>query len=195
MGKILVVLLLFVFMLINGCSGVIQKESEISVNPKSDGNVSNGIDGGMYTDLGFDSGGSDLTAEQQNQANDSINKTDTGKPVKPIVGEWSQHGHDAQRTGYTTHVVEPPWQWKWAWNGPIEDGGVSNGKTKLPRNVQPITGGGRVYIAAGERGVYALSEENGAEIWNSNLDSNAESTPAYDPESDCIYVASSGGEL
>ncbi|MER3457429.1 MAG: hypothetical protein C4309_01070, partial [Chloroflexota bacterium] len=63
--------------------------------------------------------------------------------------EWTQFAHDAQHTSYTDQVVPTPWRWKWAWNGPDPNGAVSPGKFGLPRNVQPITGGGRVYIAAG----------------------------------------------
>ena len=66
--------------------------------------------------------------------------------------EWTQHAHDAQRTSSTNQVVPPPWRWKWAWNGPDAQGRVSPGKFRLPRNSQPVTGGGRVYIAAGDRG-------------------------------------------
>ncbi|MFN7161753.1 MAG: hypothetical protein ACK4NB_01670 [Fimbriimonadales bacterium] len=31
--------------------------------------------------------------------------------------EWSQHTHDAQRTGYTAQIVPPPWRLRWIWNG------------------------------------------------------------------------------
>jgi|GEM_PF-6850645 len=77
--------------------------------------------------------------------------------------EWSQHAHNAQRTGYTPQTVPYPWRWRWSWNGPNARGGVAKVTTNgsLPRNVQPITGGGRVYIAAGVDGVFALSEANG----------------------------------
>ncbi|MDW8214948.1 MAG: pyrrolo-quinoline quinone, partial [Roseiflexaceae bacterium] len=36
----------------------------------------------------------------------------------PNVNEWSQHAHNAQRTGYTPQTVPYPWRWRWSWNGP-----------------------------------------------------------------------------
>ncbi len=110
-------------------------------------------------------------------------------------GEWTQYAHDAQRTGYTSQVVSTPWRWKWAWNGPTSTGGVVSGKIRLPRQSQPVTGGGRVYIAAGARGVYALSVINGSQVWNQNPGGEVNSTPAYDPSSDSLFVVSSNGHL
>lgn len=116
-------------------------------------------------------------------------------PPPPIAGEWTQFAHDAQRTGYTEHVVPTPWRWKWAWNGPTSSGQIISGKFKLPRNSQPVTGGGRVYIAAGTRGVYALSEASGAVLWNRAPGGSINSTPAYDAETGALFVLSSNGTL
>ena len=117
------------------------------------------------------------------------------QPPDPTSAEWTQHGHDAQRSGYTAQVVEAPWRWKWAWNGPNSSGGVSSGKSELPRNVQPITGGGRVYVAASGRGVFALSKPNGSVLWNSSPGGNLDSTPAYDLSSGTLFVGSTNGRL
>jgi outer membrane protein assembly factor BamB len=111
------------------------------------------------------------------------------------LSEWTQHAHDAQRTSYTNQIVTTPWRWKWAWNGPNASGGISSGKFGLPRNSQPITGGGRVYIAAGSRGVYALNNANGNIAWNRNPGGNINSTPAYDAQTEAIFVLSSNGVL
>lgn len=116
-------------------------------------------------------------------------------PPPGTPGEWTQHAHDAQHTSYTDQVVPTPWRWKWTWNGPDPNGGISPGKFGLPRNVQPITGGGRVYIAAGSRGVFALSEATGAVLWNTNPGGSINSTPAYDPDTDALFVLSSNGTL
>lgn len=114
----------------------------------------------------------------------------------PLAGdEWSQHAHNAQRTSYTEQAVETPWRWRWAWNGPNSSGAISAGKTGLPRNVQPVTGGGRVYVAAGSRGVYALNEANGAELWNARPGGNINSTAAYDKGTQSVFVVSSNGTL
>lgn len=60
-----------------------------------------------------------------------------------------------------------PWRWLWAWNGPNANGEIAKvtENESLPRNVQPVTGGGRVYIAAGGSGVFALDEATGVQIW------------------------------
>ncbi|HXF69751.1 MAG TPA: PQQ-binding-like beta-propeller repeat protein [Thermoflexus sp.] len=120
-------------------------------------------------------------------------------PITP--DEWTQHAHDAQRTSYTNQVVPPPWRWKWVWNGPNANGGISSGKFGLPRNVQPVTGGGRVYIAAGSRGVFALAENdlNGDTfadvLWNTTNVGTVNSTVAYDSDTQSVFVVSTNGTL
>ncbi|MBO9319765.1 MAG: PQQ-like beta-propeller repeat protein [Chloroflexus sp.] len=111
--------------------------------------------------------------------------------------EWSQHAHDAQRTGYTPQTVPYPWRWRWSWNGPNATGGVAKVTTggSLPRNVQPVTGGGRVYIAAGVDGVFALSETNGQQIWQRNGIGDIRSTVAYDRDTAAVFVVSANGTL
>lgn len=109
--------------------------------------------------------------------------------------EWTQHAHDAQHTSYTALAVATPWHWKWSWNGPNAQGAVSAGKFRLPRNVQPVTGGGRVYVAAGTQGGYALNIGSGAQVWNRNPGGEINSTPAYDPQNDALFVVSSNGRL
>lgn len=109
--------------------------------------------------------------------------------------EWSQHGHDAQRTSFTAQAVPTPWRWKWAWNGPTSTGGVSAGKISLPLNSQPVTGGGRVYIAAGPQGVYALNQANGAVAWHHSPGGAINSTPAYDADTNTVFVVSALGIL
>mgnify|MGYP001264835625 CR=1 FL=1 len=115
----------------------------------------------------------------------------------PAAREWHQHGHDEQRTSFTEQVVPHPWQWLWAWNGPDSSGGVakvtSNGS--LPRNVQPVTGGGRVYVAAGADGVFALSELSGAVLWQQAGIGDVRSTVAFDPDTQMVMAFSTGGVL
>jgi hypothetical protein len=107
--------------------------------------------------------------------------------------EWTQHAHDAQHTGYAEKAVETPWRWKWSWNGSDSSGGVVANKISLPKNVQPITGGGRVYVARGANGVVALNQANGAELWVSNPGGSINATPAFDYGSSSLYVTSSNG--
>ncbi|MCC6747235.1 MAG: PQQ-binding-like beta-propeller repeat protein [Deltaproteobacteria bacterium] len=124
---------------------------------------------------------------------DSAPKSDGPVPPPPVAGEWTQHAHDAQRTSFTSQEVAAPWRWKWSWNGPNASGGISSGKTGLPRNVQPVTGAGRVYVARGADGITALSEATGAELWSAKPGGSILSTPAYDGGS--LYVASDNGTL
>ncbi len=122
----------------------------------------------------------------------------TPQPTNPPPAsghEWSQHAHDPQHTGYTAQVVAPPWRWRWSWNGPNSAGGISAGKTGLPRNVQPVTGGGRVYVAAGSRGVYALREVDGIQVWNARPGGNINSTVAYDKDTQSVFALASNGTL
>jgi outer membrane protein assembly factor BamB len=121
--------------------------------------------------------------------------TPTPTPPPGSTDDWTQQAHDALHSSYTPQVVPTPWHWKWAWNGPNAQGGVSSGKISLPRNSQPVTGGGRVYISAGANGVYALDNANGTEVWNRNPGGSINSTPAYDPASDSLFVVSTNGQL
>lgn len=111
--------------------------------------------------------------------------------------EWSQHAHDPQHTGYTPQTVDPPWRLRWIWNGVTSTGGIakvtSNGR--LPRNVQPVTGDGRVYIAAGSDGVFALSESTGAQVWQRSGIGSINSTAAYDADTGAVFVVSANGLL
>ena len=118
-------------------------------------------------------------------------------PISPpgSSDDWTQQAHDALHTGFTPQVVPAPWHWKWSWNGPNAQGEVSSGKIKLPRNSQPITGDGRVYIAAGANGVYAIDNASGTLVWNYNPGGLINSTPAYDPASDSLFVVSTNGQL
>ncbi len=121
----------------------------------------------------------------------------SGLPPQASSPEWHQHGHDAQRTGYTEQVVPPPWRWLWAWNGPNGSGGVAKVTAggSLPRNVQPVTGGGKVYIAAGVDGVVALNETNGQVVWQRNTLGDVRSTVAYDGAGQVVFALSATGTL
>ncbi|MCL6541475.1 MAG: PQQ-like beta-propeller repeat protein [Roseiflexus sp.] len=119
------------------------------------------------------------------------------QPVSGPPEEWSQHAHDAQRTGYTPQTVPYPWRWRWSWNGPNTSGGIAKVTTggSLPRNVQPVTGGGRVYIAAGVDGVFALSEATGRQLWQRSGIGAIRSTVAYDRDTNAVFAVSANGRL
>lgn len=121
--------------------------------------------------------------------------TDTPFDPSPEAAEWTQFAHDPQHTGYTSLAVPTPWRWKWVWNGANAYGGIVTGKFRLPRNSQPVTGNGLVYIAAGSRGIFAINNNTGRTQWNRRLTGSALSTPAYDPQTNTLYALSSAGIL
>ncbi len=121
--------------------------------------------------------------------------TDTPFSALARDQEWHQFAHDAQRTGYVSASVPPPWRLKWIWNGSNSRGGIAPGKFRLPRNSQPVTGNGRVYVAAGTRGVYALDNATGKVLWRRSFSGAVVSTPAYDGQTDTLYVLSTRGRL
>jgi len=118
-------------------------------------------------------------------------------PAAGASQEWTQHAHDAQHTGYTAQVVPHPWRLRWIWNGVNASGGVSKVTTggSLPRNVQPVTGGGRVYIAAGADGVFALDEATGQQLWQRGGLGAVRSTVAYDADTQAVFAVSANGTL
>lgn len=113
-------------------------------------------------------------------------------PIPPTsTSEWTQFGHDAQKTNYTSQTVNTPWKYKWQWNGAGADGKPQSGHLEVPDLVQPITGGGRVYIVAGNS-VVALDQNSsnkvgGTVLWSKSGMGTMNATPAYDNES--VYVA------
>ncbi len=120
-----------------------------------------------------------------------------GYPSAVSTSEWTQHAHDAQHTGYAPQVPPHPWRLRWIWNGTDAAGGVAKVTTtgSLPRNVQPVTGGGRVYVAAGTDGVFALSEATGQQLWQRSGIGDVRSTVAYDPDTQAVFVVSANGWL
>lgn len=123
--------------------------------------------------------------------------TATGTPATPapVAYEWTQFAQSAQRTSFQPQAVSTPWRWKWSWNGSNSAGGIASDKAGLPRESQPITGGGRVYVAAGSRGVFALDADSGAVLWNRSPGGAINSTPAYDPQTGALFVVSNNGHL
>ena len=115
--------------------------------------------------------------------------------TQAVSNEWTQHAHDAQRTNYQPEAVEMPWRWKWSWNGPNASGGVASGHHTLPRNVQPITGGGYCYIADGANGCRVLSIANGSVVRTISPGGSINATPAYDPADGMLYLPSTNGTL
>lgn len=121
--------------------------------------------------------------------------TPTPTPITQAVSgsEWTQFGHDAQHTNNTVQAVATPWKYLWQWNGADTNGQPQANHLSVPDLVQPITGGGRVYMVAGDS-VYALNSTNGSVIWSKGSIGTLNSTPAYDAVG-YLYVASGNNNL
>ncbi len=108
---------------------------------------------------------------------------------------WHQHARDAQRTSYAPTYPSMPWRWKWSFQGPTATGAVSRGKRVVPRNTQPVVGGGKVFVALGQRGIWALDQATGQKVWRRRLPGGAFSTPAFDEWSGVLYALSGAGRV
>jgi outer membrane protein assembly factor BamB len=117
-------------------------------------------------------------------------------PAAPPPGggaaEWTQFGHDPQRSGYTAETVPAPWRYRWQWNGADANGKPQTGHVSVADLVQPVTGGGRIYMVAGSS-VVALNPTNGQVLWSNGGLGALSATPAYD--SGALYVGSGNGQL
>lgn len=117
-------------------------------------------------------------------------------PFQPLStsSEWSQDGHDAQRTGYTPEEPALPWSLAWTWNGPDASGGTGGHLYNAPRQARTVTGGSYVYVPAGTAGLYALRKSDGSPAWHLTVTAfNA--APAYDPAGSHLYAGGADGKL
>jgi uncharacterized repeat protein (TIGR01451 family) len=125
-------------------------------------------------------------------------QTDARADVQSDSDEWTQHAHDPQRTNYNPEDISGPWEYKWQWNGADGSGQGVSDWVPVKTLVQPITGGGQVYVVAGWTGgvadkVFALAKSDGAELWSRAPGGELLSTPAYD--GGYLFVASENGTL
>lgn len=70
------------------------------------------------------------------------------------AGDWTQLGHDAQRTNYTSLQVDPPYCYAWKWYEP-----------PIASRVQPVVANGRLYIGSMDGVMYARDATTGASLW------------------------------
>jgi len=114
---------------------------------------------------------------------------------------WHQEGHDAQHTGYSPEAVPTPWNFAWQWNGSCADGSdcrpgdpEQGWMFQVPSKSHLVAGNGRLYLPAGECGVWAIREADGKTAWrNSAVESYC--TAAFDPATNTLFVAASDGKL
>lgn len=68
--------------------------------------------------------------------------------------DWSQYGHDAQRTNSTAMQVNPPYCFAWKWY-----------EAPLATRAQPVVSGGRLFIGSMNGYLYARDASTGAPLW------------------------------
>lgn len=114
--------------------------------------------------------------------------------------EWTQDGHDAQRSGHSPVPPDAPWQFAWTWNGSGDSAGsVSGHKYHQPKSYSPweartVMGGDAVYVPAGDLGLYALAAADGKVLWNAKPTA-FHATPAYDPTTGRVFAGGEDGKL
>ena len=76
--------------------------------------------------------------------------------VAPGSGlDWPQLAHDAQRTGYTSQQVDPPYCYAWKWNA-----------VPIASRAQPVVKNNHLFIGGMDGRLYARDATSGAPIWN-----------------------------
>lgn len=113
------------------------------------------------------------------------------------AGQWSQLGHDPQRTSYIPVDVSGSWRLKWIWNGPINSGddGPGSDHLDLPKGVQPVAGDGRLYVGHDDGTVRAISETTGKQVWVTALGGQVLNAGAYDAETNSVYFGATDGRF
>ncbi len=111
--------------------------------------------------------------------------------------QWPQLAGNPQRTGYVDFEIKTPWKVLWIWNGPLNggDGGAAGGHLRLPKDVQPVVGGGNLYVGHSDGYMRAISQDNGQQVWATNLGNAITNTAAYDSASNSVYVGTSDGRF
>src|SRR5262245_5689358 len=76
----------------------------------------------------------------------TLPRTPTPSPDGPAA--WRQCGAVAQRSGAASEGDATPWRLRWQSDGAAASGHPQASHLSAPDLVQPITGGGRVYVVA-----------------------------------------------
>ncbi len=146
-----------------------------------DFNNSGKVDGADYT-VWLTHYGKQVLASSSNQSTDTPSiSSRMGPNMVTMVNEL-----------IITFDSFPPWKFMWEWNGAGSDGKKQSSHLAVVEQVQPITGGGRVYMIAGNQ-VNAINKATGAVIWTRGSIGTLTGTPAYDSE--FLFVPSSDGHI
>ncbi|HEX9029159.1 MAG TPA: PQQ-binding-like beta-propeller repeat protein, partial [Anaerolineales bacterium] len=127
----------------------------------------------------------------------TVNIIPTPTPVPAGVAEWNQLGGNPQHTNYSSATIPTPWKVKWIWNGPIGGGdtGAASNHLALPQDVQPVVGGGMLYIGHKDGYMRAIYQSTGSLAWSINLGNPIMNTAAYDAGSNSVYAGTTDGRF
>jgi outer membrane protein assembly factor BamB len=123
--------------------------------------------------------------------------TNTPGPIPTGGDEWNQLGGNAGHTGYISATIQTPWKVRWIWNGPAGggEGGPTGDHLALPKDIQPVVGGGMLYIGHSDGYLRAISQATGVQTWATNLENPIMNTAAYDPGSNSVYAGTTDGRF
>lgn len=105
----------------------------------------------------------------------SPNPLDLLPAIEPPPDGWPQLQHDPQRTGYTSEVINPPFETViWRWN--VDQNTV----VKIAPMVQPIVADSKVFIGDLEGKMNVLDMNTGERLWSYQAEKGIFHTVAYD---------------
>lgn len=104
---------------------------------------------------------------------------------------WPQYQRDAQRTGYSPDLIEPPYKLVWFRNFTPAD--------RLHPAVQPVVAEGRLFIGTKNGLFYALDPATGAERWRRRMGAGVQHTAGVENGrvffgclDGCVYALNTG---
>ncbi len=127
--------------------------------------------------------------------------TSTPSPTNPPLqtsSEWNQDAGNAQRTGYTPEEPTGTWTYKWTFNGSDQTGGVGGHLYNAPKEARTVVGTTngvtRLFVPAGENGLYAFELATGKQVWHITPTSFV-AAPSYDPATQKVYIGGINGSV
>jgi outer membrane protein assembly factor BamB len=111
--------------------------------------------------------------------------------------DWNQLAGNEGHTAFVSSDIPAPWKVKWIWNGPSGggDAGPDASHLRLPQDVQPVIGDGKLFIGHSDGYLRAISQATGELVWSVNLTNPINNAAAYDSETNSVYAATNDGRF